>query len=628
MTKRFKLAQQSPFKTYVIAEIGINHNGDIKIAKKLINKAVQAGADAVKTQCRDLKSIYTQKIIKDPKKAEQGVQYLISELKKANLSYQEIAELYLYAGRLNIDFLATPFDLKSAKFLNQLGVEIFKIGSPDFTNLFLIEEIMKFHKPIILSTGMSQYKEVKQVVQVLKNAQAKFCLLHCNSTYPAFPQDLNLKMIPRMRKDFGVEIGYSSHEKGFTPTLAAVALGASIIERHITLDQKQRGPDHTSSLLPNEFRSMIDAIRELEVALGSSKKKLIQGEKNNRLALGKSLVYSKNLKKGEVLNRFFLKAKSPAKGIPALKYKEFLGKKLLISVKKDDYLKKSHIANNQGVPKLSISNLKNWGVIVRLNDLDEFLDIKPKVIEIHLTWRDLLGFKKGVPGIYNQQLIVHAPEYYKEDRLIDFTTKDAEITTYSLEMINKTLDLARQLAPSFKGTGDEGPKIVLHPGGHFQKPPKNYKTRQYRTLRENLKKLNLKGVQLLLENMPPFPWYFGGRWYNTIFLDSKEIASFSESTKLGICFDLSHAQLYCNLANKSLKKFAKEIKPYAKHLHISDAKGTAGEGLQIGEGEIDFKEILKIFKDKSLSFVPEIWQGHLNSGEGFYKALQLLDSLG
>ena len=627
MINKIFLPNSNSKKVYIIAEIGLNHNGNINNAKKLIKAAFEIGADAVKFQLRNLKEIYVDEVLKDSKLAEQSSQYLLNQLRKSHLTPDNIKTLHEYSKKFKLDFLVTPFDESSATFLNKIDIPAFKIGSPDMTNVFLLDHILKFNKPMIVSTGMSEYHEITQVVNHLKSANATFALMHCNSTYPASPQDLNLSLIKRMKKDFGVIVGYSGHERGFIPTLIAVSLGAEIIERHITFDKTQEGPDHRSSLDVDEFRQMVQAIREIELSIGVPQRILGQGEKNNRLALGKSLVFKKNLKAGTILNRNHFTAKTPARGISPFEVFNFIGKKLYCDVKRDLYVSLQHIRAYEKRSGFNIKHLKRWGQIGRLNDFNNFLSINPKIIEINLTWRDLVAHSGKIDNFYSQELVVHAPEYYF-DKLVDFTADDSKVIANSLEMLQKTINLTRKIANKFNVTDKKGPAIIVHPGGHFEKVPKSLdKEILYSRLKENLLKVNSAGVRLLVENMPPLPWYFGGKWHNTIFLDADEITRFSKSTGFGICYDVSHAGLYCNYAGIDLIEHARKISRYVKCMHISDARGSSDEGLQIGEGNIDFHKLLSIYKNKNIGFIPEVWQGHLNNGQGFKTALLRLDKI-
>ena len=275
---------------YVIAEVGINHNGDVDVARRLIKAAAATGAHGVKIQVRDLPSVYTDTVLQNSKLAEQGTQYIVSELRKATLTPDQVTELFELGRELPVDFFATPFSRTSAAFLQRLECPIFKIGSPDFTNLPLIRQIVGYGKPMILSTGMCTEEEVRRVAGFLHDAGVPFTFLHCNSTYPAPYSGLHLRYIGELARITGGRVGYSGHERGFAPTLAAVALGATVIERHITFDKAADGPDHSASLTVEEFGRMVELIQAVEQSLGDAVKHFGQGELSNRVTLAKSVV--------------------------------------------------------------------------------------------------------------------------------------------------------------------------------------------------------------------------------------------------------------------------------------------------------------------------------------------------
>jgi N-acetylneuraminate synthase len=296
-------------------------------------------------------------------------------------------------------------------------------------------------------------------------------------------------------------------------------------------------------------------------------------------------------------------------------------------LKADDYILSQHVAVNSGSGiQRAFEINKRWGIVGRLNDFRDYLDLKPNLMEIHLTWRDLFE-RRAVDENFEQELVVHAPEYYK-DKLIDFTSPNPHITEYSIEMLQRTIALARDLTPHFRGLTDpRGPRVVVHPGGHFSKPTDTNKTEQYRLLMKRLRDIDSDGVRLLVENMPPRPWYFGGQWYNTIFMDGREIAQFAQEMGWGVCFDTSHAGLYCNQAGISLADCTRAVLDHIAYLHVSDSRGSTEEGLQIGEGEIDFEQFFAIVSKIDTGFIPEIWQGHLNRGQGFKDALRALEKV-
>ncbi len=322
---------------FIIAEIGLNHNGSIKRAKELILKAKESGVDAVKFQKRDLKSLYKADILEDPNKDSQSTAYLFDIFKRFEFSEKEFIELKRYCDKLDIIFFATPFDIKSAKFLEKIDVPFYKISSSDLTNIPLIELIVSNKKPIILSTGMSQVAEIDFTVNYLKKRRAKFALLHCVSAYPAAFKDINLSMLKFLKKRYKVTVGYSGHERGYIAPLAAVALGAKIIEKHFTLDRSMEGPDHNISLTPEGLIKLVDRIRAVEEIIGDGKKIITRGEALSREVFAKSLIARKNIKKGTVITYDLVDVKSPGKGLTPQMIEQLIGRPAVRNIKQYDY---------------------------------------------------------------------------------------------------------------------------------------------------------------------------------------------------------------------------------------------------------------------------------------------------
>lgn len=323
---------------YIIAEIGINHNGKISIAKKLIDIASECGANAVKFQKRDLESIYRKEILENPNLDSQGTEILIDVLKEVEFNREQYAELIKYCSDKKITFLCTPWDIESVNFLKNFNISGYKISSADMTNLPLIKSVIETKKPIIISTGMSTLEEIEKTINFIKKFNSKFAILHCNSTYPAPIETLNLKMIQFLKDKFSVNVGYSGHETSIFPTIAAANSGAVIVERHITLDKKMEGLDHAASLEPNEFRELVKGIRESEIARGKPEKRMTRGEILQREVLGKSLVSSKLIEIDDIFSEKNIEIKSPARGLSPQYYFELLGKKSKRKIEKGEYI--------------------------------------------------------------------------------------------------------------------------------------------------------------------------------------------------------------------------------------------------------------------------------------------------
>ena len=322
-------------KVLIIAEAGVNHNGDLNKAKELINVAASAGADYVKFQ-----SFKADKLVSpDARKADYQIQNFkdgntnqFNMLKKLELSDSDHKELIAYCSKMNIAFLSTAFDIDGLGYLNSLGLEIFKVPSGEITNLPYLRKLAEIGKPTILSTGMASLREVEVALAVLEKSIKKddITVLHCNTEYPTPMEDVNLKAMLTIAEECGVKVGYSDHTLGIEVPIAAVALGATVIEKHFTLDRNLEGPDHRASLEPDELKLMVSAIRNIESAIsGDGIKTPSQSELKNIEIARKSIHTSHDLKKGSILKETDLIPLRPGDGLSPMSWDEVVGKKLL-----------------------------------------------------------------------------------------------------------------------------------------------------------------------------------------------------------------------------------------------------------------------------------------------------------
>ncbi len=323
---------------YIIAEIGVNHNGDLLLAKKLIDKSIEIGVDAVKFQKRNLKSLYRKEALENPNSESQGFEILLAELKEVELSKEDYFEIVNYCKEKKITFLCTPWDIPSVDFLEELETSAYKIASGDMTNFPLIKHIAKTGKPMIISTGMSKIEEIEKMVSFVKTLNVQFVLLHTNSTYPSPIESLNLSLIPEYKKKFGIQIGFSDHETGIIGSITAANIGAVIIERHITLDKKMKGLDHSSSLEPDKFKELVTMIRLSEKAKGKPIKKMTRAEVLQREVVSKSIICMTDIDEGEVFSGNNMDVKGPEKGLSAQYFFDMIGKISPRKIKKGEYL--------------------------------------------------------------------------------------------------------------------------------------------------------------------------------------------------------------------------------------------------------------------------------------------------
>ena len=614
-------------RAFVIAEIGNNHNGDFERAKAMIDQAVEMGADCAKFQMRHLDQVYRQRTLH--KQGEDlGTEYVLDLLERFELSVEEQRLLADYCQEKGILYLCTPWDQLSIAVLESFGVPAYKVASADLTNLPLIDQLCQTGKPLILSTGMSTRQEVQATVHFLQQRGAQFVLLHCNSTYPAPFHDIQLKWMEQLRTIHPL-VGYSGHERGTAVTLAAVALGACVVERHFTLDRRMEGPDHAASLEFKEFQQMIAGIREIEQSLGDGREReLSQGEMINRENLAKSLVAARPLKRGTALQAQDIQVRSPGQGLSPQRYEELLGRTLQRDLATEDFFYPADLQGERVEPR-SYQFQRPWGVPVRYHDFQEYQQRVPAdLFEFHLSYSDMdLNPADYLSGTYDCGFVVHAPELFAGSRLMDLASPDEAYRQFSLAETQRVIEITRSLKPYFPKT--QRPMIVANVGGFSMDVPlpATEKLAYYERFAMSLEQLDLEGVELIPQTMAPFPWHFGGQRYQNLFVQLSEIQEWCTRLNLRMCYDVSHSSLTCNHFGLDFYEFSAGIAPLTAHLHLGDAKGVNGEGLQVGEGSLDFDRLGQLLTTgcPQASFIPEIWQGHKNGGEGFWVALERLE---
>jgi N-acetylneuraminate synthase len=317
-------------KVIIIAEAGVNHNGSYELAIKMVDEAKRAGADYVKFQTAKPELVISTFAPKaEYQKETTGAAESQLEMCKAiHLPLTDYKPLKEYCDKVGIGFMSTPFDLVSIDVLESLDMDYYKIPSGEITNLPYLRKIASKHRPVILSTGMCEVEEVEAALQVLEQGGVKrsdIIVLHCNTEYPTPMADVNLRAMDDLRRSLGVEVGYSDHTKGIEVPIAAVALGATVIEKHFTLDKTMEGPDHKASLEPDELKAMVDAIRNIEQALGDGHKHVSPSERKNMDIARKSIVAARDIRKGEVLTEENITTKRPGNGISPMRWDSVIG---------------------------------------------------------------------------------------------------------------------------------------------------------------------------------------------------------------------------------------------------------------------------------------------------------------
>lgn len=572
------ISQESP--CFIIAEIGNNHNGDFERASRLVDAAVDAGADCAKFQLRDLSSLY--RSYGEKSSAEDlGTEYTLDLLDKFQLPEKDLFALFDYCREQGIIPMCTPYDPASLDKLEGYGLSAYKVASADLTNDDLLQAMASTGKPLICSTGMSREREIIHAVDLLRSYGAKYVLLHCNATYPAPFKDVQLNFLQHLQEIGHSFVGYSGHERGTSVPVAAVALGAKVVEKHLTLDKSMEGRDHQVSLLPGEFKTMVQSIREVDLSLGGPEdgRIITQGELINRESLAKSLVARQELKQGTLISSEMIDIKSPGMGLPPYRKTELIGKKAKRDIALGDFFYPSDVDDETAKPRQYRFN-RPWGIPVRFHDLTRMIHLSNMdFVEFHLSYKDL---EVKLEDIFQGQLdvgfTVHSPELFAGDHILDLCSLDQNYWKQSLQEMQRVIDLAKRLQDFLPITTN--PLIITNAGGFSLNThlPPSTRTPLYERLVEALDLLNTDGVEIIPQTMPPFPWHFGGQRYHNLFVDPEEIASFCEKNHTRVCLDVSHSKLACNHAKWSFSDFIRLVGPYTAHLHLADASGVDGEG--------------------------------------------------
>lgn len=615
---------------YLIAEIGINHNGSVELAKRLVDEAAAAGADAAKFQMRDLETLYRNHGAADAAGEDLGPQYTIDLLAKFSLEPGELFDVFDHCGDIGLPVLCTPWDAPSVDRLADYGVPALKIASADLTNHTLLRRAADTGRPLIMSTGMSRENEIVESIEVLHTMSAAFALLQCNSTYPAPFKDVNLAYMDRLAELGHCPVGYSGHERGHHIPVAAVARGAKIIEKHFTLDRTMEGNDHKVSLLPDEFAEMVREIRDVEAALGvGGTREISPGEMMNRVNLAKSLVATRRLEPGDVISADAVTIKSPGRGLQPNALERLVGRHATRVIESGEFFYDSDV-DDVRTPARDYTFHRPWGLPVRFHDHRALLDqSNPDFLEFHLTYKDMdLDPATFFDAPLDLDLAVHSPDLFSGDFLLNLADTDDDNWNRSIHELQRVIELARNMKRWF-GRADR-PVVIASLGGFTKTGHVRPEERMamYERVAAGLARLDVDGVHLCPQTLPPYPWYLGGQLYCNLFVDATDTAWFAEKFGWDLTLDVSHSKLAANFAGIGFSAALDQLAPHAAHLHIVDATGVDGEGVQVGDGEVDFAMLAERLDAAcpAAGFIPEIWQGHVNGGEGFWVALERLEA--
>lgn len=593
----------------IIAEIGINHDGSIEKAKRLIELAYDSGSNAIKFQYRNLKNAYSDTA------REIGDEILLEEINRNYLSPKKLCELTNYAKKLHLEVGISFFDEQDLlDFSDDIKVfDFFKIPSVELTNFSLIKALMSLEKHVYISLGAHNEKEIESVLGQLP--EDGWTPMHCISNYPVAIQNSRLGYITYLKNKWNRDIGYSSHDDNWEVCLLAMQLGASVIERHITLDKHAEGLDHSSSSTPDEFAKIALFSNSLKILMtGNGKRLPNQGELLNRQNLGRSYFAKDLILAGNTLDISDLTYRSPNIGLSKTNINKYLGETIHVDIKSGEPITTSVFFQNNKILDEVIDKAKKIGLAlpVRLHDFNWIEEQFPiGAFEFHLSFKEVLS-KIDFTGIKNSNIYsVHVPDYINSRQLMDPFSKDERQRKLSREVLERTVQFARQLQEL---TGKNVPVVGsfsvvhAHREDFFEEHNKLFKG----YLKQN--------IEVIPQWLPPIAWYFGGSIKLNIMNEMADV-NFIKDYNMGICMDVCHMILGRNYFNFSSNEIMQELNEQIRHIHIADAAGIDGEGLDIGTGDIENLPLIRKSLDYNCMKVIEVWQGHLDNAAGFKKAI-------
>ncbi|GAA2127140.1 N-acetylneuraminate synthase family protein [Nocardioides bigeumensis] len=616
----------------LISEIGINHQGSVDLAKQLVDLSVDAGADVVKFQLRDMAALYRQSSGSSAGE-DLGPQYTLDLLAKFNLTADQLFEVFDHCKDVGIEVMCTAWDPPSVDQLAAYGVPALKVASADLTNHALLTHMARTGIPMVVSTGMSTEGEIRESVDLMRGHGAAFALLHCQSTYPAPFKDVNLRYLQRLAELGRCPVGYSGHERGYHVPIAAVGLGAKIIEKHFTLDRDLEGNDHKVSLLPGEFKEMVERVREVEAALGSASPRAVStGEMMNRVNLAKSLVAARRIEAGELITADAVDIKSPGRGLQPNAYDRLVGRTAQHPFEAGDFFYATDLGAAAPTGR-QYDFRRPWGLPVRYHDVAAMTrDCTPDFLEFHFSYKDLeldladvfAPFETPLPMGY----ACHSPDLFTGDFLLNLASDDDDHWERSITELQRVVDLTRSMRPYFAVDAPD-PVVIASLGGftHSAHATPDLLPAMYARVAAGLDRIDDSGVRLCAQTLPPFPWYMGGQLFCNLFVGAADTAEWAEKYDRRLCLDVSHSKLAANFGQQPFSEAIDLLAPHADHLHLVDATGVDGEGVQVGDGEVDWALLAQQLDTHcpTAGFIPEIWQGHVNDGEGFWIALERLE---
>lgn len=600
---------------YIIAEIGINHNGDISQALALINAAAESGVWGIKFQYRNLANAYSDDA------NEIGDEMLMQEIQRNYLSPLAIVDLVKKAHNLGIKAGISFFDeMDVDDFEDSLDVfDFFKTPSVELCNSRLINKMLTFGKPVFVSTGCHNEDEIDKAFSSFEHDN--WIAMHCVSNYPVSLMNAKLGYLQHMADKWGRPFGYSSHDENWEVNLVAMSMGASFIERHITFDKLANGLDHSTSSTPGEFSKMSLFADNFPLLLaGDGERAANQGELLNLQNLGRSFYTRQSILAGEPVTSDKLDYRSPRIGLGQNEINTFINNAAVHDLSAGEVISRTAFISSETVREEAIEFAKEHKIAipVRVHDLADMERKFPvNAYEFHLSYGEVLSKLDTSQCDGKNIYSIHLPDYINATQLMDPFALDIEQAELSLDILKKTVEFANALQQK---TGREVPIV-----GSFSVVHKSVSEfyEQYVAL---ITEFRMNGVSILPQWLPPVAWYFGGSVKLDVF-NQKQDVDYILRHKLPICMDVCHLCMGESVFDFNSVEMVNALLPSIRHIHIADARGIDGEGLHFGEGDPkNMAAIAAVMKIDCMKVI-EVWQGHLDNGAGFAKALNKLPKL-
>ncbi len=594
----------------LIAEIGLNHKGSEETAKRLIDNAASSNCWGVKFQYRNLENFYNST-------DEIGDEIINDELSRSNLSIHSLKNLREYAKNLNlkvgISFFTTTDYLEIEKFDNEY--DFYKIPSAEFSNYELIKIVSMSKKDILLSTGGHNLSDIKENLKNYSFLNNPVILL-CTSNYPTEIGNQNLDVLSELLEIQNIRVGYSSHDRNHQVIYLAAAFGAEYIERHITEDKNGDGLDDSSSSPYEEFKEIGYILKNFKNIKGNKNKDINQGEVINLQNLGTSVYSNKYLKRGNTISLNDIEVKAPRKGLTLTEFNKLNKKNLVIDIKKGQPINKHHFEASKKINQNEIEflNSQNISLPIRFHDMNEiYQEIPINNYEFHLSFKDVNDYqtKSVISKIdFNADYTFHLPDYLDKNTVFNPFSNNQNIQKNSHILVEKTALFIKQF--------NQKNNLLI---SSISQNSFSDKESFYKELDTYIKKLYKDfNIIFLPQWLPKQAWYFGGVYDTELFSSHKDI-QFIKKYNINICLDIAHLIMSANFYGIDWYRWYEELHNNTKHIHLSDAYGTNGEGVKFGDG--DLKNIEEILKQKQIK-VLEVWQGHLYNFSGFKNAIHYL----